>query len=494
MAQSHRCATDQYAVETGHFSKPFSSAKILTVDTLHIPVVVHVIYKTDDQNISYEQIQSQLDVLNEDFSGKSYNKEKIPDVWKNLNGDSKIRFHLARKDPDGNPSSGITHTHTTTDAFPVSNQMKSSATGGHDPWPDTAYLNIWVCNLANNVLGFAQYPGGSPATDGVVIHTKAFGRTGNLFAKYNKGRTATHEVGHWLNLLHIWGDADCGNDFISDTPVQKTSTSNCPSYPKISCCNGSSNCNDPHGDMFMNFMDYTDDKCMMLFTAKQTERMLNAVQMYRPAFGNSTSHIPVSAPFADLKINRIVKPAGLLCNQIHIPELEILNTGTSSITSFTIEAGLVDGISETKTWNGNLLPGEGVIIAFDVIKISTGEGVVFARILSADDFAFNNYLTAGYVRVEGEYGCTPLDEKPVIAIVPNLAEDFINIQSSFKLSNKARVKIVDVSGKVLMEKEENSTEGFGFTLNIHSLSQGVYFVYVMSDTKEAAAKFVKIND
>jgi len=143
---------------------------------------------------------------------------------------------------------------------------------------------------------------------------------------------------------------------------------------------------------------------------------------------------------------------------------------------------------------GIMLPGEGVIIAFDVIKISTGEGVVFARILSADDFAFNNYLTAGYVRVEGEYGCTPLDEKPVIAIVPNLAEDFINIQSSFKLSNKARVKIVDVSGKVLMEKEENSTEGFGFTLNIHSLSQGVYFVYVMSDTKEAAAKFVKIND
>ncbi len=494
MAQNHRCATDFYSAQTGYISKIISPSKILSVDTIHIPVVVHVIYKTSEQNISYDQIQSQIDVLNEDFSGNSYNKAKIPDVWKNLNGDSKIRFHLARKDPDGNPSSGITRTQTTTDAFPVSNQMKSSSTGGQDPWPDTAYLNIWVCNLANNVLGFAQYPGGSPATDGVVIHTKAFGRTGNLFAKYNKGRTATHETGHWLNLLHIWGDADCGNDFISDTPVQKTSTSNCPSYPKVSCCSGSSNCNDPHGDMFMNYMDYTDDKCMMLFTAKQTERMLNAVQIYRPSFVNSTTHVPVSHPVSDLKINRMVKPAGLLCNQIHIPEAEILNTGTSAITSFTIEAGIVDGISETKTWNGNLLPGESVIVSFDAIKVSTGEGVVFARIISSDDFEFNNYITAGYVRVDGEYGCTPLDEKPTITIIPNLASDFIKILTSFKLSNKTRIKIVDVSGKTLMEKEENSTEGFGFTLNIRSLSQGVYFVYVMTDAKEAAAKFVKINE
>lgn len=494
MAQDHRCATDQYAFETGNFSKFISSAKILLVDTIHIPVVVHVIYKTAEQNISYEQIQSQIDVLNEDFSGNSYNKAKIPDVWKNLHTDSKIRFHLARKDPDGNPTSGITRTQTTTDVFPVSNQMKSTATGGQDPWPDTSYLNIWVCNLANNVLGFAQYPGGSPATDGVVIHTKAFGRTGNLFAKYNKGRTATHEIGHWLNLLHIWGDADCGNDFISDTPVQKTSTSNCPSFPKVSCCNGSSNCNDPHGDMFMNYMDYTDDKCMMLFTAKQTERMRNAVQVYRPSFLNSISHIPPSALVSDLSINRIVKPTGLLCNQIHTPEAEVINTGTSATNSFTIEAGLVDGISESKTWNGNLLPGESVIVSFDAIKISSGDGVVFARILSVDDFEFNNYLTAGYIRVEAEYGCTPLDEKPVITITPNPASGFIHIQSSFKLSNKTSIKIVDISGKALIEKEENSTEGFDMVLNIYSLSQGIYFVYVLTDTKESAAKFVKINE
>lgn len=494
MAQNYRCATDFYSLQTGYNSQPSPSLKITSIDTVHIPVVVHVIYKTSEQNISYEQIQSQMDVLNEDFSGKSYNKAKIPDVWKNLNGDTKIRFHLARKDPSGNPASGITRTLTTTDAFPVSNQMKSFATGGHDPWPDTSYLNIWVCNLANNVLGFAQYPGGNPATDGIVIHTKAFGRTGNLFPKYNKGRTTTHEIGHWLNLLHIWGDADCGNDFISDTPVQKTSTSNCPSFPKVSCCNGSSNCNDPNGDMFMNYMDYTDDKCMMLFTTKQSERMLNAVQIYRPSFENSTSHIPPVAPVTDLSINRIVKPAGLLCSQMHTPQAEILNTGTSAITSFIIEAGLVDGISETKTWNGNLLPGESAVVSFESIRINTGEGVVFLKIISNDDFEFNNYITAGYVRVEGEYGCPPLEEKPIITLAPNPVTDAIIVQTMFKLSNKARVKIVDVSGKVLLEKEENSTEGFGFTFNTVSLSHGVYFVHVITDKNKAAAKFVKIND
>lgn len=435
-----------------------------------------------------------MDVLNEDFSGNSYNRAQLPDVWKNLNGDSKIRFHLARKDPSGNPSSGITRTQTPLDAFPVSNVMKSSATGGHDPWPDTAYLNIWVCNLANNVLGFAQYPGGMPETDGIVIHTKAFGRIGNLFAKYNKGRTATHETGHWLNLLHIWGDADCGNDFISDTPVQKTFTSNCPSYPRVSCCSGNSNCNDPHGDMFMNFMDYTDDKCMMLFTVKQTERMRSAIQIYRPSFYNSQAHIPVFLSVSDLKVNRIIYPAGLLCTQLHRPEVEVLNTGTAAISSFTLETGITEGNPLTKTWSGNLQPGESVTVTFDQINISTGEGVVYARILTADDFEFNNYLTAGYLRVEGQYGCPPLEEKPVITLMPNPASEQVTIHTSFKLSNKALIRIVDVCGKLLMEKEETQTEGFAFTLNIHFLSQGLYFVYVLTDKQEAAAKLVKTDE
>lgn len=494
MAQNHRCATDQYAAEAGNFPKSLSALKFTAIDTIHIPVVVHVIYKTAEQNISYEQIQSQIDVLNEDFSGNSYNKAKIPDVWKNLNDDSNIRFHLARKDPAGNPASGITRTPTTLDAFPVSNQMKSTATGGQDAWPDTIYLNIWVCNLANNVLGFAQYPGGNPETDGIVIHTKAFGRTGNLFAKYNKGRTVTHEIGHWLNLLHIWGDADCGNDFISDTPVQKTSTSSCPAYPKVSCCSGSSNCNDPHGDMFMNYMDYTDDKCMMLFTAKQTERMQNAIQVYRPSFLTAIAHLPVVLPVSDLKINRIIKPAGLLCNQLHHPEIEVNNSGSTVLNSFMLEAGLIDDLPEIKTWNGNIEPGESITVSFDAVKISTGDGVMYARLFSADDFDFNNYLTAGFVKVDGELGCTPLEEKPFILITPNLASYSINIQTSFRLSNKARIRIVDISGKLMMEKEETSTEGFEFNLNIRSLSQGIYFVYVLTDKNEAAAKFAKIND
>lgn len=493
-AQIQRCATAQYEGNAGYRANHHHGFKTMSPDTVFIPVVVHVIYKTDEFNISYEQIQSQIDVLNEDFSGRSYNRAKIPDVWKPLNVDTYFRFQLARTDPDGNPSSGITRTLTAIDAFPVSNLMKANATGGHDPWPDTAYLNIWVCNLANNVLGFAQYPGGSGATDGIVIHTKAFGRIGNLFSRYNKGRTATHETGHWLNLLHIWGDADCGNDFISDTPVQKTSTTNCPSYPKVSCCSASSNCNDPHGDMFMNFMDYTDDQCMMLFTAGQSERMKNAIQLYRPSFSHATAHLPAVLPANDLAVKQIIQPTGLLCNQIHVPKAEVVNSGTTPVTSFTLETGIVDGISQTTSWSGNLLPGESVTVSFEPVKINTGEGVLFCRLLTEDDFLFNNYMTAGYLRVESGYGCPSLEEKPFITLFPNPANDFLNIQTSFKLSGVAHVKLTEVSGKTIMEKQETDTEGFLLNVDIRQLAAGIYFIYVLTDNNQSAAKFFKIND
>src|SRR5439155_11449829 len=147
--------------------------------------------------------------------------------------------------------------------------VKSKAKGGASPWPTDRYLNLWVCTLADGLLGYAQFPGGPPKTDGVVILNTAFGTTGTAAKPFDKGRTATHEVGHWLNLRHIWGDTeDCsGSDGVGDTPNAAGPNYGKPKFPHVTCGNG------PSGDMFMNYMDYVDDVAMFLFTTQQVARM-----------------------------------------------------------------------------------------------------------------------------------------------------------------------------------------------------------------------------
>jgi hypothetical protein len=172
----------------------------------------------------------------------------------------------------------------------------------------------------------------------------------------------------------------------------------------------------------------------------------------------------------------------------------VVNSGTTPVTSFTLETGIVDGISQTTSWSGNLLPGESVTVSFEPVKINTGEGVLFCRLLTEDDFLFNNYMTAGYLRVESGYGCPPFEEKPFITLFPNPANDFLNIQTSFKLSGVAHVKLTEVSGKTIMEKQETDTEGFLLNVDIRQLAAGIYFIYVLTDNNQSAAKFFKIND
>jgi hypothetical protein len=234
-----------------------------------IPVVVHVVHRTARENISDAQVKSQLDVLNRDFRAKNPDRSKVPDVWKGLVIDSKIQFELAKRDPSGKRTSGITRTATTVGAFGADNSVKFKRRGGVDAWPADRYLNMWVCNLGDGLLGYAQFPGGPARTDGVVILHTAFGTQGTARAPFNRGRTATHEVGHFLGLRHIWGDRnDCtGNDFVADTPPARQANTGKPKFPRITCNNG------PSGDMFMNYMDYVDDAAMFMFTAGQVARM-----------------------------------------------------------------------------------------------------------------------------------------------------------------------------------------------------------------------------
>lgn len=247
-----------------------------------IPVVVHVVYKTTAQNISDAQVQSQIDVLNRDFRKTNPDVSSTPAVFLPLCGDARLEFELARTDPQGNPTNGITRTQATVTTFSDDDKVKSSATGGHDAWPADKYLNVWVCPLGGGLLGYAQFPGGSAATDGVVIVHSGFGTTGTAAAPFALGRSATHEIGHWLNLRHIWGDdgTGCsGDDFVADTPNAAGWNFGAPTFPVVTCNNG------PNGDLFMNYMDYVDDAAMFMFTNGQVTRMQACLDGDRASIG-----------------------------------------------------------------------------------------------------------------------------------------------------------------------------------------------------------------
>jgi Pregnancy-associated plasma protein-A len=253
-----------------------------------IQVVVHVVFNTEAQNISDEQVHSQIEVLNQDFRATNADRDIVPEPFTALIADSRIEFELATTDPEGQPTSGITRTQTDVVAFDSDDRVKSSATGGKDPWPTDRYLNIWVCQLSGGLLGYAQFPGGPPETDGVVSLHTGFGTTGTAAAPFDLGRTTTHEVGHYLNLFHIWGDdgTGCGGtDEVADTPNAGGPNFGVPSFPHITCGNG------PHGDLFYDFMDYTDDAGMVMFTAGQAARMEACLDFARASLTQSSSMV-----------------------------------------------------------------------------------------------------------------------------------------------------------------------------------------------------------
>jgi PKD repeat protein len=269
-----------------------------------IPVVVHVVWNTPQQNISDDQIASQIDALNKDFRRLNADTVNTPAPWKSLGADCQIEFKMARRDPNNNPTLGITRTQTSITEFGQSTALKYTASGGHDGWDRDKYLNLWVCNLGSDLLGYATFPGGSAALDGVAIGYTFFGTMGTATPPYNKGRTATHEVGHWLWLYHIWGDdgGSCiGSDAVGDTPNQALEFYGCPAYPQVDACTSVA-----PGVMFMNYMDYTDDGCMNLFTQGQLVRVNAALTGPRLPIQSSNGHVDVSGtPICSFKADTI---------------------------------------------------------------------------------------------------------------------------------------------------------------------------------------------
>ncbi|MFS4474205.1 zinc metalloprotease [Chryseobacterium sp. T20] len=252
---------------TEKFANDVKFGKVLADGTVEIPVIVNVIYKTTAENVSDARIAEQIAVLNADYTGTNSDANKIPTEFQPVSsGDTKVKFRLVN----------TVRKSTSKTSWATNDDMKKASKGGIDATNPTNYLNLWVVgkmtSQGRTILGYATFPESAGLwNDGVVIAAPYFGKTG-ASSPFNLGRTATHEVGHYLNLRHIWGDANCGNDQVSDTPTQTTANYGKPSYPLYNTCSGVQ-----RSVMFMNYMDYVDDAAMFMFSAGQKTRMQSVV-------------------------------------------------------------------------------------------------------------------------------------------------------------------------------------------------------------------------
>lgn len=327
--------------------------------TVSIPVVVHIVLD-DTSAVTYNQVLSQIDVLNRDYNAANTDISQVPAVWQPLIGNTRINFCLAQRTPDGEPTSGIVKVKTAAgQSFSINDgaaDAKYNSTGGSDAWDHSKYLNIWVTRLSGNYLGVAAPPGtGFPEEqEGVVVQYTAFGTTGSVGRVYDLGRTCTHEIGHYFGLKHIWGD-DNGSctidDGIADTPLQGDNTYGCPTFPKLDNCTTVA-----PGIMFMNYMDYTDDACMHLFTAGQVNRMRYVLENITATLMTSDGCVPPILVANDASLVSIEAPSGKICDPRINPVVTIRNRGSRPLTAATIWYQLNKGPLTSYQWTGNLNP------------------------------------------------------------------------------------------------------------------------------------------
>lgn len=491
--QLHRCAehnapltdSEKRLIEQNNaLIKQYSSHSNLRSQALvyKIPVVVHVVYNTDAQYVSVEQVLTQIAVLNQDYRRTNSDTGLAPSVFKSIGADVEIEFALARQDPNGKPTNGITVTKTTQVSFNYTTDLiKSTADGGADAWDPTRYLNIWVCNLSGGVLGYVPFPMAVGSNnDGVTISYRAFGTIGNLNPYFNLGRTATHEVGHWLGLYHPWGRPDsagCTSDEIDDTPVQPRETDyksdNCPVFPYV---DNQGKCNNaPNGRMFSNFMDYSRDACMNMFSIGQAARMRSFLELNRTSILSSNA---LDSPYKkDLAISEIRIDTASFCNEESVnPKVFISNLGSDTIKNYKISLTF-NGNTETIICNKSLAPLQDSIFAFAAVSEIEMVNVLEVKVELIDPFV-DEYLLNNQSKIT--FSCTEL-----LSIYPNPVLDYLKIRGNSPVVIKAT--FYNLAGKEIMVINNP------YDIDVSGLQSGSYLVVFETDTQKIRQQFIVIH-
>jgi hypothetical protein len=395
----------RFDLETQNIRKATLERKLraqqLRIDgtTAYIPIVFHIVL-TNPNLVTDAQIQSQVDQLNRDFAGVNADSTRIPAYFKGLFAKTNIQFKLAQRTPANEESSGIERVVTSRANFTIDDpSVKYTASGGADAWDHDRFFNVWITDISQGYLGYATFPGGSPAAeDGVVIKYTAL-PGGN--SPYNIGRTLVHETGHFFYLFHIWGEDNFCNDddAIDDTPKQGTFTSGCPSGLKTDTCAKTS-----PGNMYQNFMDYTDDACMVMYTLDQKTRMEASLNTYRAPLLTSNGADPVIAFNLDAAAKSINTPLQRICSQTFTPVITLRNRGAQTLTSVTIKTSLDGGaVSSTTTWSGSLASLTETAVTLKPLTVAT-EGIhVLTVIISSPNGTTDENTTNDTITLTFQY-------------------------------------------------------------------------------------------
>jgi hypothetical protein len=370
-----------------------------------IPVVFHIVLRQPNQ-VTDAQVMAQLDTLNKDYAGINANDSRISDAFKAVFGQSGIQFCLAQRSPDNQPTTGIVRYSTSRASFtydetlPADN-LKHASTGGADAWDPDHYLNIWICDIGSDVLGYASFPNTGPQDEqGVVVDLASL--PGGSATNYNYGKTLTHEVGHFFNLRHIWGDdfGSCsGTDNIDDTPNQGNYTSSLRTGVVTDNCTTTA-----PGIMYQNFMDYTPDASLLMFTKLQVARMEAAFQSFRISLASSDACTPLALKSNDAGLKSINSPDQRLCEPQFTPQITIENRGTKALTSLTINSSLNNGNSISYRWTGSLATFQQATITLPQVQISEGDYLFTVKAVNPnelpDEDISNNELSKEFIYYE----------------------------------------------------------------------------------------------
>lgn len=466
-----------------------------------IPVIVHVIHGGQAvgtfPNLAQGQINSQIAVLNADFNGTGFNVGNLPTAFAAAKANTGVSFCLAQKDPNGvtlaepgierisyiakgwaNPAAAAYNTPTTFQNY-VNGTIKPGSI-----WDPTRYMNIWITdeNAATGLLGYATFPVGTglvglsgfgtATTDGLWCWSKSFGSNtifpgGTYDPIYNKGRTATHEIGHWVGLRHIWGDGTCLTDYCNDTPSASTSNFGCPTFPSnVNVCAGNTT-----GEMTMNFMDYTDDPCMYMFTNDQTIRI-------QTAMANGTFRSQLSASSASLCGIAPIASFTVAANECVSKEINPANQTTgSSIISYTwttipsISVSIAGGSTSTPTLVFGI-PGTYTVN----VAVSNGFGTS----------SKSNVMQIG--------ACVGIKENSAlnknICLIPNPSNGIINIVTTLANSQTLEISVHNALGQMIMSNKYAGVTSNSFALDLTSYSNGVYFVTVNNGEEKIVKRLI----